>query len=140
MSIETNRALIAGWLRDAEKRDFVEMIIDAAAPHIVVHSPFGMEGGEQLVREIHAQLRRAFPDLVLTLDGEVYGEDRAVLQFVLDGTNTGPILGLQPTNRKIEMPIAVAFRIEGDRIVELWFYANVLAPVIQQRLGDMGLL
>jgi predicted ester cyclase len=140
MSVEENRALVARWLRGAQDRDFIEMLIDESSPHIVVHSPFGIDGGQPLAHEMHVQLQRAFPDMVLTLDGEVDGDDRVILQFILEGTNTGPILGLPPTNRKIEMPIALGFRIEHERIAELWFYANALAPIIQQRLADMGLM
>lgn len=140
MSVEENRAFVAAWLGAAGERDMIEALIAGSSPHVVVHSPFGLDGGLQLAQEIHVQLQRGFPDMTLALEGEVYGEDRAVIQFLLEGTNTGPILGLPPTNRKIEMPIALAFRVEQQRIVELWFYANTLAPIIQQRLGDMGLL
>ncbi|MSQ31383.1 MAG: hypothetical protein EXR64_05075 [Dehalococcoidia bacterium] len=116
------------------------MLAAHSAPQVIVHSPFGLTGGLSIAQEMHVQLRRAFPDMTLTIDGELYSDDRVTLQFGLEGTNTGPILGLPPTNRAIEMPIAFVFRIERERIVEMWFYANVMAPIIQQRLADLGLL
>jgi predicted ester cyclase len=140
MSAEENRTLVAGWLRAAEQADFIQMLIAESAPHVVVHSPFGLRGGQNLAQEMHVQLARAFPDMTLTLDGEVYDQDRVALQFTLDGTNTGPILGLPPTGRGVTMPIALVCRIEENRIAEMWFYANLMAPIIQQRLSEMGLL
>ena len=140
MTAEANRLLVAGWLRQAQQSDFIEMLVAESTPQVSVHSPFGMVGGANLAHEMHVQLQRAFPDMTLDLDGAVYDEDRVALQFTLDGTNTGPILGLPPTGRHVEMPIAIVFRVEGDRIAEIWFYANLLAPIIQQRLAEMGLL
>ena len=140
MTTEENRRLVAGWLRQAQQADFIEMLIAESAPQVVVHSPFGLHGGQQLAQEMHIQLQRAFPDMTLALDGATYDDDRVALQFLLDGTNTGPILGLPPTGRHVEMPIAIVFRVEQDRIAEMWFYANLMAPIIQQRLSEMGLL
>jgi len=140
MSAEENRTLVAGWLREAQHADFIQMLMAQSATHVVVHSPFGLDGGQDLAQEMHVQLERAFPNMTLTLDGEVYDQDRIALQFTLDGTNTGPILGLPPTGRVVAMPIALVCRIEEDRIAEMWFYANLMAPIIQQRLSEMGLL
>ena len=140
MSIEASRALVARLLREAQQGNFVEVLVGACRADAVIHSPLGTRGGLRHLQAIRVQMQSAFPDMELELLAETYDGDRVALQFQFDGTNSGPMLGLTPTGRRVEMPLAFVLRVEQSQIAELWFYANTTGPIVRERLGELGLL
>jgi steroid delta-isomerase-like uncharacterized protein len=59
----------------------------------------------------------AFPDLNFeVVSVGPMGPDLVAAQWVMYGTNTGPILGLPPTGEKISLPGADFIQVEGERI------------------------
>ena len=82
-------------------------------------------------------LRAAFPDLVVTLLGQVGEGDRVASHWKGEGTHTGPMsmpggAALQPTGRRVAFEEMRVDRFEDGQIVESWF--------IPDRLGLMAAL
>ena len=51
----------------------------------------------------------------------------------MSGTHTGPWMGLDPTGRKVSIPIVTIHRIGGAKIVEDWVMIGSL--MLFQQLG-----
>lgn len=72
----------------------------------------------------------AFPDLAFEIvSAASAGEGVVAAQWVMRGTNTGPMAGNPPTGGKVELPGADFIQVEGDRVrsVEGYFDRRALA-------------
>jgi predicted ester cyclase len=73
-----------------------------------------------------AELRAAFPDLVLTVEDELLDGDRIAWRWTLRATNTGSFAGLVPTGRPVVFQGLNIERIEDARIAEHWSIHDAL--------------
>jgi len=94
---------IADKLNDAWNGRNIDALDAIFAPdfvRIVNNQPEakGVEGFKKAI----ADFRTAYPDLKLTLDNLVYGENSAAVRWVLTGTNTGPGQ-MPPTGKPINI-------------------------------------
>jgi predicted ester cyclase len=128
------RALAARWISQMQRgADIFGMMEVAAHPDIVVHLPDGAIGGLQAWRQYGEILWIAFPDLTAAIETLTVADDRILVQLELQGTHTGPLDVLAPTNRRVTSPAATVCRLdEGGRIVELWVYLNMGAAIFRQ--------
>ncbi len=75
-------------------------------------------------RFLAAEYRRAFPDMVLTVQGVDLVEDRVEVRWSLRGTSLGTFAGLAPTGRPHEESGTFTFRIAGGQVTETWVEAQ----------------
>ena len=110
--------------------DFAAAIRSHAGPGFVMHMANGESGGLEFTARAATELFEAFPDVTLALDALVVDGDRAVIQFMMQGTHTGTLRGFAPTGKVVDVPVAFGFRVVADRIEEVWLYGNLYAPLI----------
>jgi predicted ester cyclase len=73
------------------------------------------------------------PDIQLTIDDEVYAVDKVVHRWHLEGTDTGGVMGMPPSGKKLRFSGTTIVRMENGKIVERW--ANVDELGLLQQLG-----
>jgi predicted ester cyclase len=78
--------------------------------------PPGADGVEYVVRTMQG----AHPDLRFTIDDLLAEGDRVAVRWTLHATNTGPLLGREPTGLPVEYAAIVIFRIANGLIAERW--------------------
>jgi len=79
-----------------------------------------------------ANLRRAYPDLVLATDEIIYGQETIVVRWTIRATNTGPG-SHPPTGKAIVVPGMSILHVKNGKIVDEWIAANNL--LWMQQLG-----
>jgi predicted ester cyclase len=84
--------------------------------------PRGLTGRD--IAEYAAGLFAAFPDLSFDLLGHDSAGDGVVAQWVMRGTNTGPLRGNPPTGARVALPGADFIVQEGGRIRSVRGYFN----------------
>jgi steroid delta-isomerase-like uncharacterized protein len=89
--------------------------------------------GREANRAFWAAFFAAFPDLTATMDDLVMAGDRVVGRFTYRGTHRGPLLGIPPTGRPIEMRSIDIWRVAGGEFAEHWDELNLLD--LFQQLG-----
>lgn len=72
------------------------------------------------LREIVRRWHVGFPDLRFEIHAAVSSGDRAAVHATLRGTHDGPWGDLDATGRSIEVEHMFFFRVEDDRLVEVW--------------------
>ena len=72
------------------------------------------------------QFRSGFSNFQCDIDELIDDGMRAAVRWTWSGTHTGNLLGIAPTNRKIEFTETHLFRISGGRIAEDHVSANLL--------------
>lgn len=64
--------------------------------------------------------RTGFPDLRFEVEDLIEDGDTVAVRARLRGTHEGPWRDLPATGRTIEYDVAMFFRFDGDRLVEVW--------------------
>jgi len=64
--------------------------------------------------------RAAFPDLHVTVDGQVAEGDWAVMRLTFRGTHKGEFMGVPPTGKSVEFATIVMNRYVDGKSVENW--------------------
>ena len=101
----------------------LEAIDEIFASDYVRHGPqlegTGFEGAKGL-KELVTMYRTAFPDLKVPIEAQVGEGDTVMTRWTAQGTNTGPILGAEPTGKSVTVSGFWMHRFAGDQITEEW--------------------
>lgn len=91
-----------------------------------VTSPEEFKGSVEL---IHA----AFPDFEASIESVIAEGDRVVTRTREGGTHEGEFAGIEPTGKSVEVQAINIYRIEDDRIAEMWIQVDMMG--LMQQLG-----
>ncbi|MYB41769.1 MAG: ester cyclase [Chloroflexi bacterium] len=120
---EANKALVRRFFDEVMNEGKVDLVDEIFAPEYVNrHAHPGQQPGPDGVRQLVTNVRRAFPDLVETVDDLVAEGDRVGLRLTLRGTHLGAFRGAEATGRRVEVMGMAIVRIADDRIAEGWFF------------------
>jgi predicted ester cyclase len=89
--------------------------------------------GREANRAFWADFFAAFPDLTATMDDLVLAGDKVVGRFTYRGTHCGPLFGIPPTGKPVEMASIDIWRVAGGEFAEHWDELNLLE--VFQQLG-----
>jgi predicted ester cyclase len=99
------------------------------APAYVEHSE-GYQGVEPFKQQV-AAFRGAFPDLRVTVEDLLIDEDRFASRTTVTGTNTGDLMGMPATGKRISVEAVDIGRISGGQAQERWGGLNMYALLTQ---------
>ena len=105
-------------------------IDEIVEPDAVIRTPLPLEAtGAQKLQEVFARLRRAFPDLHVTVEDLIAEGDRVVGRNLVTGTHRGEYMGLPPTGKSVTYDEIFIFRFAGGRIAETWGIVDVFSQM-----------
>jgi predicted ester cyclase len=134
-STAQNRAVFARYVDDVWGRADESVAVEVIHPQAVTPYNPQLPAGPAGTMAWVGLLRRAFPDLKVTLES-VVGEEALVCgRMLLQGTHEGEFLGVPPTGRPVNFEQMALAKMTGGRIVTTWFETD-LAGAMQQ-LGVM---
>ena len=120
---EANKALVRRFFDEVMNEGNLDLVDEIFAPEYVNrHAHPGQQPGPDGVRQLVTNVRRAFPDLVETVDDLVAEGDRVGLRLTLRGTHLGAFRGAEATGKRVEVMGMAIVRVEDDRIAEGWFF------------------
>jgi steroid delta-isomerase-like uncharacterized protein len=64
----------------------------------------------------------AFPDLHFSIDQLLSSGDYAVTRYTATGTHQGDLMGIAPTNRRVETHGCSVVEIKNGKVVRSWVY------------------
>jgi predicted ester cyclase len=138
LTLEDARAIIDNFLKFRNEGDL--MSADKVMhPECVIRYPNLPEEivGLEAYKEYDKMTRIAFPDFKMTIDDFFVKDDKIVLYWALDATNTGslmtPMGELSPTNKKFRISGIAVSHIVAGKIKEDVAYFDMLN--MMQQLG-----
>ena len=132
MSEENKAMLHRAWEEGHNKGDM--SVIDATHDvNIVSHRPGGDVIGLDAWKKRREDLRRAFPDLHITVEDQISDGDKVASRLAHTGTHKGTFMGVAPTGKRITMTGIVISRIADGKVVEGWGEADLYG--LMQQLG-----
>lgn len=116
----------------------VDKLIELFAEDAVIHD-YGTGSKYEGLDEIGGwvtDLREGFPDLHVEHEDVIVTEDALVARWTLTGTHEGatPLLGPEPTGKSMRLEGATIYELDGEQIVESWWYYDMLGV-----MGQLGL-
>jgi steroid delta-isomerase-like uncharacterized protein len=124
-----NKLLARRFLEEVANTGDVDCLSEFLAPDFVVlHADItGIEGFRDHVLAFH----RWYPDLVVTVEGQVAEGDIVVTWWTLRGTHLGEFWGVPPTKKKLTLRGVNIQRIREGRIVEHSGGSNSLEALLE---------
>jgi len=131
MSTKENKALILRFY-DLYNQKKVDACYELVAPEFILHAPTGNMTREQM-KQFDTMVLDASPDAICTVSNMVGEGDKVAFQVNARATHTGPLMGVAPTGKKIEMTNTYIVKIRNNKIVEWWGTSEI--PLVMQQLG-----
>ncbi len=100
----------------------------------VVFPDLATPNRDEMISEFH-EIIEALPDRHFDVSRIVATEKGAIVECITKGTNTGPLFGMPPTNRKAAFPMIHVYDFENSKIVRQRTYANYQL-MMQQLMGE----
>jgi predicted ester cyclase len=105
-------------------------------PHYEIIATGAVHDGRPDVERYYKSSRQTFPDQRNTLLSLRHVDDGVVVEFILEGTQLGPLGPLPPTGRAFSCQMAAFFLFEGETLVCERIYSDTLS-IVRQLLGDL---
>jgi steroid delta-isomerase-like uncharacterized protein len=128
-----NKLLARQLLEEVVNTGAVERLSEFLAPACVANHTeiVGVEGFRDHLLTFH----RSYPDLRVTVDGQIAEGDIVVTWWTMRGTHRGEFEGVAPTNKPITLRGVNVQRVRDGRIVEHWGGSNSLETLL-----DLGVV
>ncbi|MFP3882312.1 MAG: ester cyclase [Actinomycetota bacterium] len=121
MSAEANGQLLTRYVQEVWDKGDLDALERFLSPGFKRHvsptlPPLDRSGQIKRLRGF----RSAFPDITLTVEDVVAGDDRVAFRSTIRGTHRGLFAGRAATEKQITVGLVDIVRIEGGLFVEQW--------------------
>jgi steroid delta-isomerase-like uncharacterized protein len=92
--------------------------------------------GKQASVDYFEQYREAFPDMKVTIDGDMIVDgDKCVTRWTARGTHEGKLFGIAPTHKQVAVHGMEIDRVKNGKVAETWQTWDSMG--LFQQLGKM---
>lgn len=113
MSLEGNKDLVRRYLAAISGKPKTRELVESFATDAeLIEHILGSEG--------------AFPKYRLDPEEMIAEGDLVSVRGTVKGVNAGPLKGMPPTNREVQFPIFITYRVADNKIVEHWMLTDDL--------------
>lgn len=110
-----------------------------AGDYVGHSSPIGTEThGTAGYKQFFVALRRAFPDLQVTVEDQIAEGDKVVCRWTARATHQGEYAGIPPTGGRGVVTGTTIYRITGGKAAECWTNSDDLG--LLQQIGAIPVL
>ena len=93
--------------------------------------------GPDLYKALASRTREIFPDMEFTVEEMISSGEKVALRWTMTGTHEGPMFGVEPTGRQVELTAIEMNRFVEGNLIETWTQSDQLG--LMQQLGiDIG--
>jgi predicted ester cyclase len=119
--IEVNKGITRRFLEEFKNQHIFSVIDELFSPKALVHLPAeGLPDGPEGQKAIAKGIFAAFPDVHVTLDLCIAEGDFVSERHTARATHKGEFMGVPATGKKIYWTENHFYRLENNRIHELW--------------------
>lgn len=93
--------------------------------------------GPELYRALADATREIFPDATFEIEDVVAAGEKVAVRWTMEGTHEGPLFGVDPTGRRVELDAIEIDRFESGTLVETWTQSDQLGLV--EQVGALSL-
>lgn len=123
MSVQETMLIARQWIEEVWNRGNVSLIDEMHTADYVYHDLRGIPPGDmdnESTKDAITDLRRAFPELHITVDDLVVAGNKIVLRWTASGIQRDIFFGYLPTNIRVIWHGITLSRLEKSRFQESW--------------------
>ncbi|HEX7182269.1 MAG TPA: ester cyclase [Thermoanaerobaculia bacterium] len=125
MSTQNNKAICLAFLEtvytEGRHDDLINKVIASdAVDHELAPYALPYMTTPQMLAMFLTFYKRAFPDLQIEIQDMLAEGDRVATRWRLRGTHTGPLMGIDPSQQRIDVGGLRIDRFANGKIVETW--------------------
>jgi steroid delta-isomerase-like uncharacterized protein len=129
------RELVRDYLNAFNERDW-DRLSDLLAEDVVEHGIHEELRGPEEITDFLKSHFDTFPDYAGTTEAMIAAEDTVAVRYTATGTHRGEYENVDPTGHQVEWTGMVMYRIEDDRIAEIWLEEDRLGLLEQLEAVD----
>ena len=133
MSTEENKEIVRRVIDEIVNKGDLSLAEEVLAANYIYHFPTHDIHGPEGFKAFVTSMRRAFPDLYVSIIDLIAEGDKVAARVIMQGTFKGELNGISPTGKKLTFPEAVFVRFENGKEVEATAYGNMKA--FNEQLG-----
>lgn len=131
----TNADIVRDYLNAFNDRDR-EVMSELLADDVVEHGIHEeLHGVDEILEFLDAHFQ-TFPDYAGTTEAMVVQDDTVVVRYTVTGTHTGEYRDVEPTGHQVEWTGVAIYRVDDDRIAEIWIEEDRLGLLEQLEMVD----
>ncbi|MDT3446828.1 ester cyclase [Pseudofrankia sp. BMG5.37] len=115
---ESNTRIMERFTREFLPTGDAALAEEFISPDIVMYFAGQQQQGRGTYLDIVAANRRAFPDLVWTVEDMVAEGDTVAVRYIMTGTHRGTFAGVAATGRAVHAQSMAFYRLADGKIVE----------------------
>lgn len=125
---EANTELIDRVWEEAVENGEMAVVEEAVTNDYVLYTSGASDPihGSDGLKQYKRSLRAAFPDLSVTIEDRIVGEETVVDRYRMRGTHEGDFQGIAPTGSEIDFTGIIIHYLEDDKIIKNVAEFNVL--------------
>lgn len=128
---EENKMIARRHVEEVLSQGNLGLIDEIFASDFVGHAASEEKLGPEAMKQFVAGLRRAFPDLRITVEDQIAEGDKVSMRWTALGTHKGEFQGMPPTGKQMTMTAMTLARIANGKIVESWTEKDSLGMLQQ---------
>jgi steroid delta-isomerase-like uncharacterized protein len=129
-----NKEIIRSLMRTYENGDTAALnsVVSADLKDHTAMDPSrqGVQGRAEMKKDM-ATFRTGFRDAKLSVNHLIAEGDKVVVHSTTKATNTGPIMGMPATNKKISVDAVDVFQLKDGKVTEHWAVNDNLSFMMQ---------
>jgi steroid delta-isomerase-like uncharacterized protein len=133
---EENKATVLRHWEEVVSKGNMDLIDQIFAPDFVAHEADQDIRGPEGVRQFILMLRKAFPDLHVTVEDMIAEGNKVVQRWSGHGSHQGELMGLPPSGKRISVSGITISRYEGGKVAEEWELYDMMG--MMQQLGALS--
>lgn len=108
------------------------------SPNSVDHDPMpGQKPGLEGMKEMAKMMKASYPDMKSTIDYIGVDGDILTARFHMAGTNSGPMMGMPPTGKKVNVEGVDMVKWENGKFTEHWGVFDAMGMMQQLGMAPM---
>jgi steroid delta-isomerase-like uncharacterized protein len=129
----TNKELSLRIFDEIYSKGRLDLIPETHDEHCRLRDPSQDEilEGPETIRRYVENLRAGFPDFTITVERQIEENDFVATQAITQGTHKATFLGMEPTNKRVNVRCLVIQRFRDEKVVEADVMWNVLGLLYQ---------
>jgi steroid delta-isomerase-like uncharacterized protein len=131
--MEEHKALFRAFVEEIFHRGNLDALHRFFRADAVIHDPGVELTGPAALRPALRGMLAAFPDLRITLEDEIFAEDRLAVRYRGDATHLGAWRGIPASGRRISYTGILIVKFKDGQIAEYWAQPDLLG--LLQQMG-----
>lgn len=131
----TNADIVRDYLNafnDRDREAMTELLADDVVEH-GIHEE--LHGVDEILEFLDAHFQ-TFPDYAGSTEAMITQDDTVVVRYTVSGTHTGEYRNVEPTGHQVEWTGIAIYRVDDERIEEIWIEEDRLGLLEQLEMVD----